>query len=130
MIANDKDFAVWPQEGIPFPKAKDAKPLLFWDEFIPGNFYYATTDRIKDAMYHLNRNFTIRGYALYSEFLEFLNIEPTEDSTRYGWSAYKMACEGWYPWIDFYIWQKEGEDWYRIDYKYEPLPVSELEEYD
>ena len=124
----DSDWCVWAPSCGPFPKTENAKPLLFWDAFIPGNFYYATTDRIKDAMYHINRNFALRGMVLYSEFLEFIKVEPTEESTKYGWSAYEMTQGGLAPWIDFCITKKDDEDWYRIEYAYGPTSIYEWEE--
>lgn len=125
----DEEFGVYAPSCGYFPKV-NSEPLLFWDEFIPGNFYYATTDQIKDAMYHFNRNFSLRGSARYSEFLEFMNITPTERSKEYGWNAWMMAEEGWASWIDFCIFKKEDEDWYRITYSYPPVSAKEMEEYE
>lgn len=115
--------------GHSFPKDANAKKVLFWDEFVPGNFFYATFDDVKDAMYHINRNLQLNGTVLYSEFLEFLNVTPTERSKDYGWNLYLLSADCGSNWIDFYLAEDGRGDWYRIEYMWWPTKVSEWEDY-
>ena len=49
-----------------------------------------------NAEYHLNRNFTMRGYATLNEFYEFLGLEETLFGSMMGW-----AVDDDIYWIDF-----------------------------
>lgn len=56
-------------------KQSEGEVYLFYEE-IGETYIEATLDQIKDAMYHLNRNFILRGgYAQFIEFYEFLNLK-------------------------------------------------------
>lgn len=69
---------------------------LFYDEY--GNrFFEATLEQVISAEYHLNRNYSLRGYSVLNEFYEFLGLEPTDYGNEVGWCAYD---EGTF-WIDF-----------------------------
>lgn len=74
----------------------DSEPMLFYDEY-SGRYFETTTERVLSAEYHLNRNYTLRGYATLNEFYEFLGLEPTEYGEILGWSP---MDESMY-WIEF-----------------------------
>lgn len=68
---------------------------LFYDVW--GERYFESTiERVMNAEYHLNRNFTMRGYATLNEFYEFLGIEDTLSGSMMGW-----AIDDDITWIDF-----------------------------
>lgn len=69
---------------------------LIWIDEISGNSIIRYEREIIDAEYHLNRNFTMRGYACLNELYEFLGMPQTEYGDEVGWSM----CDG-YSWIDF-----------------------------
>lgn len=74
----------------------DSEPMLFYDEY-SGQYFETTTEQVLSAEYHLNRNYTLRGYATLNEFYEFLGLEPTEYGDILGWSP---MDESMY-WIEF-----------------------------
>lgn len=95
------------------------KKCIWYDE-ISGQSIEAYEREIMDAEYHMNRNFTLRGYASLNEFYTFLGLEPTEDGEKLGWSA----TDGEY-WIDFiHRLTNNGDDGgipcYEICYAFEP----------
>lgn len=77
--------------GLETPDGK----AIFYDE-ISGESIECYEREIMDAEYHLNRNFTLRGYASLNEFYEFLGLPKTEFGDKLGWS---MSYG--YSWIDF-----------------------------
>ena len=79
------------QIGLDAPDEK----VIFYDE-ISGESITCYEREIMDAEYHLNRNFTMRGYASLNEFYEFLGLPQTEYGDELGWS---MSYG--YSWIDF-----------------------------
>lgn len=69
--------------------------VIFYDD-ISGNSVEAYERDVIDAEYHLNRIFTLRGYATLNEFYKFVGLPETEHGNRVGWSS----ADG-YSWIDF-----------------------------
>lgn len=69
---------------------------LFYIEY--GNrFFEATLEQVISAEYHLNRNYTLRGYAILNEFYDFLGLEPTDYGDELGWIFNDNGKE----WIEF-----------------------------
>ena len=73
----------------------DGEPKLFYDEH-SNRYFEATIERVIQAEYHLNRNFTLRGHVYLNEFYEFLGLPQTDFGEEMGWS-----CSDGYSWIDF-----------------------------
>lgn len=69
---------------------------LFYDEY-GDRFFEATLEQVISAEYHLNRNYTMRGYTVLNEFYEFLGLEPTKYGEDVGWA---INDEGTF-WIEF-----------------------------
>lgn len=69
--------------------------VIFYDE-ISGESIVCYEREIMDAEYHLNRNFTMRGYASLNEFYEFLGMPQTDYGEEMGWSM-----TSGFTWIDF-----------------------------
>lgn len=74
----------------------DGEPKLFYDEH-SKRYFEATIEKVLTAEYHLNRNFTLRGYSYLNEFYEFLGLEPTEYGAVLGWAVNDDEIY----WIDF-----------------------------
>lgn len=89
------------------PDSRDA--LLFFDEY-SNRYFWKTMDEVKEAEYHLNRNFALRGYADLNEFYEFLRIEPTAYGSEVGWSMEAGGIFYGYSWVDFYHEYHESND--------------------
>lgn len=92
--------------------------VIFYEE-ISGESIVRYEREVIDAEYHLNRNFSLRGYASLNEFYDFLGIPETEYGETVGWSA----ADG-YGWIDFehrLISRDDGgTDMYAIDMIFPP----------
>lgn len=71
------------------------EPVLFYEEF-GGRYFESTIEQVITAQYHLNRNFTLRGYAILNELYEFLGLEPTDYGNTVGWTV-----EDGLFWVDF-----------------------------
>lgn len=74
----------------------NSEPKLFYDLF--GKRYFESTiEQVISAEYHLNRNYTLRGYAYLNELYDFLGLEETEYGDAVGWTP---TDEGEF-WIEF-----------------------------
>lgn len=75
--------------------------VLFYEEHL-GKYFEASIERVKNAEYHLNRNFALRGFASLNEFYAFLGLEDrTEYGDEFGWDISRLIEEYDQPWIDF-----------------------------
>lgn len=75
--------------------------VLFYEEHL-GKYFEASIERVKNAEYHLNRNFALRGFASLNEFYGFLGLEEeTEYGDDFGWDTTRLIEEYESPWIDF-----------------------------
>ena len=111
-----------------FPRSKHPEMILLRNQYIPGEYFYASTDLLKEVMYCFNRDFQISGYAFVSDFLDLLGIPSTEESKEYGWSAYHMSCDGLTPWIDFTISEASNGAYYDICFTWPPQHRREFED--
>lgn len=95
---------------------------LFYDLY--GNRYFnRTMEEVRDAEYHLNRNFILRGYTDLNEFYTFLGLEKTDFGGTVGWSMDAGFAFYGYQWIDFeheLITLEDGLECYVIAYPFEP----------
>ena len=100
--------------GLDVPDRK----MIFYDE-ISGRSIVRYEREVMDAEYHLNRNFTMRGYVSLNEFYEFLGLPITDYGATVGWSM-----SGGYSWIDFehrlIAEDKKGIKLYSIDIIFPP----------
>ena len=95
-----------------------SEPVLFYDEF--GKRYFESSiEQVITAEYHLNRNYTKRGYSVLNEFYDFLGLEPIDGGDDLGWA---IDDEGTH-WIDFNhhkVVMDDGLEVYIIEMFYEP----------
>lgn len=91
------------------PQLKNSENDLFYDEY-RGEFFESTLDTVREAMYHVNRNFILRGYTTLNEVYDFLNLPHTEQGDILGWSADYGWCYYGYSWIDYYCERRESRD--------------------
>lgn len=95
-----------------------------WFEPESERWFLASEDHVKDACYHTNRNFKLRGYESFNEWLRFLNL-PDDDLSfeQLGWYEYEGEAYYGYTWIDFEFKNKElpdGTKYKEIFYPYGP----------
>lgn len=80
---------------------QDGETYLFYEEYL-GEYFEATIEAVQNAEYHLNRNFSMRGYATLEEFYEFLGVKnPARFCNALGWDCSRLIEEYESTWIDF-----------------------------
>lgn len=83
---------------------------VFYDRY-SERFFVSSVEKVQQAIYHLNRNFTLRGWALLNEYYHMLGLDDIPKGEVEGWSdAIFMEEYGMVPWIDIYTTVKEHED--------------------
>lgn len=86
-------------EVRPSKTAGDA--VLFYD-MISERYFTSTMLEVRNAEYHFNRNFILRGgQATLNEFYEFLGLDPVEEGDTVGWDISSIGDFYGYEWIDF-----------------------------
>ena len=104
------------------PQMKNSENDLFYDEY-RDEFFESTLDYVREAMYHVNRNFILRGYSILNEVYDFLNLSHTEQGDILGWSTDYGWCYYGYSWIDYYCERREsrdGTEYYAIIFPFPP----------
>ena len=104
------------------PQLKNSENELFYDEY-RGEFFESTLDNVREAMYHVNRNFILRGYTTLNDVYDFLYLPHTEQGDVLGWSADYGWCYYGYSWIDYYCDRREsrdGKEYYAIVFPFPP----------
>ena len=104
----DPDLLGVPSEG----------KALFYDPW--GNRYFeALTEDVRNAEYHVNRDFAYRGAVGVNTFYEYLGIEPLEDLHDVGW-----AVDDEFYWIEFehaYCELEGGLQCYILSARFDPV---------
>ena len=102
---------------------------VFYDEY-SGRYFVSSVEKVQQAIYHLNRNFALRGWALLNEYYHMLDLEDIPKGEVEGWSDVTFLEEyGMTPWIDIYTTVKEHEDgtkYFVLSFDIEPS-VSAIE---
>ena len=82
-----------------------------WFEPESMTWFLASEGHVKDAAYHTNRNFKLRGSEPFNEWLKFLGL-PDDDLSfeMLGWYDYEGEAYYGYTWIDFELKPKELRD--------------------
>lgn len=96
---------------------ENEKKRVFYDSF-SKRYFESTIEKVLEAEYHLNRNFTARGYSCLNEFYEFLGIDKRDYGDELGWSV-----EDELYWIDFNHYKtrlKDEIEVFVIDIVFEP----------
>ena len=70
--------------------------VLFYEEN-SGRYFESTIEQVLNCMYHLNRNYALRGYVYLNEYFEFLGLETNDYGSVMGWAP---TDDGEY-WIEF-----------------------------
>lgn len=74
---------------------------LFY-EMISGRYFTSTMLKVREAEYHFNRNFILRGgYASLNELYDFLGLEHIDGGDAAGWDLSESGDFYGYEWIDF-----------------------------
>lgn len=78
----------------------DNEMELFYDEFA-GRYFQSTKYKVQRAIYELNRDIHMRGWATLSEFYEYLDVENADGGECLGWSEGGNYEKYWQGWVDF-----------------------------
>lgn len=91
-IAVEKVDRDWGVSGSYFGESCDlaneeacGESVLFYEEN-SGRYFESTIEQVLNAMYHINRNYALRGYCYLNEYFEFLGLEPTDYGSVMGWA--------------------------------------------
>lgn len=109
------------------PENKNQENVLFYDTYIE-KYFWASVDRVKDAMYHLNRNFALGGVVSLAEFYDFIGVDLTGEEETIGWLQQEFWEGGLIPWVDFDACIGEAEDGTKcwiINYIWPPYNLEE-----
>ena len=93
-------------------------PVLFYEEN-SGRYFESTIEQVLNAMYHINRNYALRGYCYLNEYYEFLGLEATDYGSVMGWAP---TDEGEY-WIEYNMRKTvldDGLEVYILETPFEP----------
>lgn len=82
---------------------------VFYDAY-SERYFVSSVEKVQQAMYHLNRNFAMRGYAFLNEYYDMLGIEKIPEGDSVGWEAGDLMDGGLNPWIDFYADVKKADE--------------------
>lgn len=91
-IAKDK----YEETDIPDTEGKQ----LFYDSF-SGRYFESTIETVLNAEYFLNRDLSMRDWAVLNEWYDYLGIEHVQGGDELGWSAGMNFDYYWQSWIDF-----------------------------
>ena len=116
-IAQDKyeDAAFIDIDLLGVPSEEKA---LFYDPW--GQRYFtALTEDVRNAEYHVNRNFALKGAVGVNEFYTLMGVEPLEELVDVGWSI-----DDEFTWIDFehsFCKMDDGMECYILGARFDPV---------
>lgn len=73
--------------------------------------FESTRTDVVEAIYELNRTFSLRGVVSFNDFLKYLDVEPVEEGDARGWEQYIGESIYGYTWIDIGLKDSEDEPW-------------------
>ena len=82
------------------PDGIEEEQLLFYDSY-SDRYFNSTLSAVLEAEYHLNRNFSLRGYVTLNEFYELMGLDLLPFGDGIGWSDTAGFERYGYQWIDF-----------------------------
>ena len=88
-----------------------------------------TMEQVARAEYCLNRNFVLRGYVTFNEFLHFLGLDDlSEKGEHIGWESYIGEAFYGYQWIDFDHIHRISDEGFRVCDIQMPFPPHSLDD--
>lgn len=81
------------------PDMDESDKVLFYDSY-SRRYFTSTMASVINAQYHVNHNYTLRGYVCVNEFYEFLGIDRIDGGDDVGWSMDELMEDG-ILWLDF-----------------------------
>ena len=118
--ALDPDWELTP--ALP-TKADDYDDTYVFYDLYSNRYFISSLERVQQAMYHLNRHFTMRGWACVNEYYGLLGIDGIPNGDNLGWEAMDLMDGGMPHWVDFYSEIKEFKDgakYYILSFEVDP----------
>lgn len=103
----------------------ESEKLLFYDMF-SKRYFETSYERVLQAEYHLNRNFTLMGDVSVNMFYDFLGLEQVDSGDDIGWSM----SDGEILWIDFDHYKAtmdDGLEYYIIEFVFSPISLEHFD---
>ena len=116
----DPDWGITP----PLPEKADDydDSYVFYDAF-SNRYFVSSVEKVQQAMYHINRNFAMRGYACANEYYNMLGLDGIPNGDNIGWESVDLMESGLAPWIGFEselkIWD-DGTKYYILYFEVDP----------
>ena len=110
------------------PEGKEDEKLFY--DYFSGRFFRATPGRVREAVYHLNRNFALGWVVSPNDLYEMIGIEKVPFGSNLKWYAdYMMELGLEAPWIDVSFQEDnvDGQDCIVMWYVWEPITEEEYE---
>ena len=107
------------------PDLDDSETVLFWDSF-SQDFFNSTLTSVINAQYHVNRNYSLRGYSTLNELYNFLGLKEVEGGDVIGWWGDDLY-ESNITWIDFsnvLVEMADGVECYIMSAAFEPTIIE------
>lgn len=106
--------------SMPDPKVEG--DLLFYDEFT-DIWFRSSFAAVRNAEYHLNRNFSLGADISLDEFYEFLGVELPPEYRGLTWG--ECLLDDGIPWLDFHHYdsfsKEKNEQYFILRYDYDPV---------
>lgn len=108
--------------SLELDEGDESEPRLFYDLY-SKRYFETTMEKVLQAEYHLNRNYTLAGSVDLNMFYEFLGLCDIEGGDEIGWSVYDEIG-----WVDFNhrkVALDDGLECYVIEMPFEPSTFTE-----
>lgn len=122
----NENWRCWPE--LPYDSTLESERILFCDLY-SGEFFMSTIPVVQQAMYHLNRNISLKFYEMVDEWFDFLGIDPGVKNSNLGWSQEYLIDVQNSIWLDFYVQYLttgDGEPYIAIAFQVDPIPFEDM----
>ena len=98
---------------------KNENEVIFYDAF-SKRYFKSTIPRVLRALYHINRNYILKGFQTLNDVYEFLGIEKLDYGDSIGWAPIDEGCF----WIEFSLNESKDKSYYILEMPWEPSADS------
>lgn len=123
-VRTKTDFQMYPQ----LPNSGDVPDDVLFYDGSSETYFYSNHERVQQAIYHLNRNFALRGEQSLEDWWEYLGIDAANPCLAdYVWDAQEFWENGLVPWLDLEVCRKEreGKEYYELWFDWGPSRIDD-----
>ena len=106
------------------PDDDGSEDVLFYDQ-IENRYFTSKIASVLTAMYHVNRNLTIRGYVTLDEYYDFLGIDTIENGDILGWCMEQLDGASWLDFDNKLVKMDDGLECYILSPFIEPEIIDD-----